>query len=345
MFLVGAVASVIGIAIGLAIDWFPVEATEQASEVDFLYDVTLVIAVPIFVLVMTVAIYSVLRFRVSDDDESDGAPIHGNSRLEVIWVAVPTIIVVALAAYAWIGLLVLEEEGQNPLRVKVIGQQFAWKYEYPAEAGMPVKQTTDLVLPVNRPVQFELNTEDVIHSFWVPAFRLKQDVVPGITSAMRLTPNRLGNFPVVCAELCGIGHSTMRQAVQVVDASRYTSWRAEPPSTALSAGAPGTDSVDGKRLFEGTGCAGCHSLSDAGQAAATGPALGGLDEIAAARAPGVSVEQYIRESIVDPTKVVAPGYSPEGMPANYREQLSPRELEALVSYLSAVSKESGGKPQ
>jgi cytochrome c oxidase subunit 2 len=345
MFLIGALASVVGIALGLVINWFPPEATEQSAQVDLLYDVTLAIAVPIFVLVMTVAIYSVVRFRVRPGDESDGAPIHGNSRLEVLWVLIPFLIVSALSAYAWVGLHALEEEKPNALRVNVIGQQFAWKFEYPSEGGMPAKQTTDLVLPVGRPVQFELNSEDVIHSFWVPAFRLKQDVVPGITTSMRLTPSQVGNYPVVCTELCGIGHATMRQAARVVPASSFVAWRSTPDSTVVSGGAPGAEIADGRRLFQGTGCAGCHSLGAAGSAAATGPPLGGLVEVAPRRKPGVSVEEYVRESILDPKAVVVPGYSPEGMPANYSRQLSPREVDALVNYLSRTHKETEGKPQ
>src|SRR4051794_19856892 len=126
MFLIGAIASVIGVAIGLAIDWFPVNATANAGEIDTLYDVLIAVSVPIFVLVMTVAIYSVWRFRARPGDKSDGAPIHGNARLEVIWVLVPFIIVSVLAAYAWIVLDDVEAKKKNEMTVDVYGQQFTW---------------------------------------------------------------------------------------------------------------------------------------------------------------------------------------------------------------------------
>lgn len=344
MFGLGLVASAIGVAIGLWIDWFPPEASEQAAKIDLLYDVTLVIAVPIFVLVMSVAIYSVVRYRARPGDLSDGEPIHGNSRLEVAWVAIPFVIVTALALYAWAGLDSIEENKPNALTVNVIGQQFAWKFEYPSEGGVPTKQTADLVLPMGRPVHFKINSEDVIHSFWIPAFRLKSDAVPGVTTELRVTPDKPGRYDVVCAELCGIGHSTMRQDVQVVSPGQYTAWRSRGIARP-GGGKPPDRLTTGRNLFAGAGCAGCHSLADAGAAAATGPPLGGLAEVASKRKPGVPLDQYIRQSIIQPKDVVAPGYSPEGMPGNYSKQLTPDEIDSIVDYLVKASKETGGTPQ
>jgi cytochrome c oxidase subunit II len=222
MLLIGLVASIVGIAIALLIDWFPVPATEKAGEIDTLYDVLLIVSVPVFVLVMTVAIYSVVKFRARPGDMSDGAPIHGNTRLEVIWVAVPTIIVSVLAAYAWIVLNDVEAKKPNELHVRVIAQQFAWHFQYLDEPGKPTTNT--LYLPEDQPVAFDVVTRDVLHSFWVPSFRLKTDTVPGLTTHIRVTPDRLGTFDIVCAELCGLGHSTMRQNAHVVSPQAYKTW-------------------------------------------------------------------------------------------------------------------------
>jgi cytochrome c oxidase subunit 2 len=223
MFLLAAIASVIGVAAGLAIDWFPTDATSSADSIDTLYDVLIIVSVPIFVLVMTVAIYSVTRFRARPGDKSDGAPIHGNARLEVIWVLVPTIIVSALAAYAWIVLDDVEAKKPNELTVDVYGQQFAWRFVYPKEGPKPVA-STQLWLPNNRPVYFRIHSDDVIHSFWVPQFRLKSDAVPGIVTRVRVTPDKVGTYQVVCTELCGIGHSTMRQTVRVVEPPEFATY-------------------------------------------------------------------------------------------------------------------------
>jgi cytochrome c oxidase subunit 2 len=234
MFLIGALVSVVGIAIGLAIDWFPNNATSSAGEIDTLYDVLIAVSVPIFVLVMTVAIYSVWRFRARPGDKSDGAPIHGNARLEVIWVLVPFIIVSVLAAYAWIVLDDVEAKKKNEMTVDVYGQQFAWHFAYPQQGGQPVK-STQLYLANNQPVYFRIHTDDVIHSFWVPEFRLKSDAVPGMTTHIRVTPNKVGEYRVVCTELCGLGHSTMRARVHVLEKRDFDAWlnkQKQPPAAA-----------------------------------------------------------------------------------------------------------------
>jgi cytochrome c oxidase subunit 2 len=235
---IGLVASLIGVAIALAIDWFPDGATTEAHEIDTLYDVLLIVSVPVFVLVMTVAIYSVIKFRARPGDMGDGAPIHGNTRLEVIWVAVPTAIVSILAAYAWIVLNNVEAKQPNEMHVRVIGQQFAWHFQYLDEQGKPTTNT--LYLPKDRPVKFDVVTRDVLHSFWVPSFRLKTDTVPGLTTHIRITPNKLGTFDIVCAELCGLGHATMRQSAHVVSTEAFEAWLAKEKGGSSGGGsAPG----------------------------------------------------------------------------------------------------------
>jgi cytochrome c oxidase subunit II len=232
MIAIGLAASVVGVAIVLWMDWFPTPAAESASDIDTLYDVLLIASVPIFVLVMSVALYSVYKFRARPGDMRDGAPIHGNTRLEIIWVTIPFLMVSALAIYGWIVLDDLEAKQSDELVVNVTGQQFTWSFGYPGEKV----RTNTLVLPKDRPVEFRINTKDVIHDFWVPEFRLKSDAVPGLTTKIRLTPNRLGHYQVVCAELCGIGHSTMRQLVRVVEPPAFDKWLAVQKAAAGEAG-------------------------------------------------------------------------------------------------------------
>jgi cytochrome c oxidase subunit II len=320
----GVIASLIGIAITLWIDWFPEDAAGSANKIDNLYDVLLICSVPVFVLVMTIAIYSVVRFRAKPGDMGDGAPIHGNTRLEVIWVTIPFIMVTALAIYGWIILDDLEAKQKNEMVVKVTGQQFTWTFEYPSEK----LNSPELVLPVNRPVEFKIQTKDVIHSFWVPQFRLKSDAVPGLTTAIRLTPNRTGRYEVVCAELCGLGHATMRQFVRVLPASQFDSWVSEQRKAAAEAGGGGggdeAAGANGEQIFTSAGCAGCHTLKAAGSTAKVGPDLGKLEDANAA---------FIRKSIVDPSAQIEEGFQDGVMPQNFGEQLSKEELDALVKYL------------
>ena len=243
MFLIGAVASIIGVALGLLIDWFPDPASTAAKDIDLLWDVLVAVSVPVFVLVMTVAIYSVVRFRVRPGDpERDGVPIHGSTGLEIVWVAVPFLIVAVLAVYAWIVLDDIEEPRPNPLKVEVKGQQFAWSFRYPGPGGKQVT-SNQLVLPVDRPAEFKIRASDVIHSFWVPAFRIKQDAVPGIITSARVTPTREGAYDVVCAELCGIGHATMRQPARVVGKEQFAAW--------IERGGRGSPTVPGAGRIEG----------------------------------------------------------------------------------------------
>jgi len=217
-------STIVGIAICLQIDWFPAQASSAAADIDTLYDVLLIVSVPIFVLVMAVIFYSIVSFKAQPGDLSDGAPVHGNTRLEVIWVTIPFIIVSALAAYGWVVLDDIEAKERGALVVNVTGQQFSWRFNYPNDGKVRVNE---LVLPQGRQVDFRVQTDDVIHDFWVPEFRLKTDAVPGLTTHIRTTPTRIGTYPVVCAELCGIGHSTMRQRVRVVPEGEFDNWIAQ----------------------------------------------------------------------------------------------------------------------
>ena len=233
---IGTVAAVVGVGLGLLVDWFPTQGSEEAEQIDTLYDVLLAASIPIFVLVMTVAIYSVVKFRARPGDTDDGAPIHGNTKLEIVWVTVPFLLVTALAVYGWIVLEDIEEARSDALVVEVTGEQFTWSFAYPDEEGSQPVRSNELMLPVDRQVDFKINTEDVIHSFWVPAFRLKSDTVPGITTEIRVTPSEEGTYDVVCAELCGIGHSTMRQSVTVLPADEFDGWLADEQQALAAAG-------------------------------------------------------------------------------------------------------------
>jgi cytochrome c oxidase subunit 2 len=235
MLLIGLIAALIGDAVVLLIDWFPVPAIKSAHEIDTLYDVLLLVSVPIFVLVMTVAIYSVVKFRARPGETGDGPPIHGNTRLEIVWVTIPFLIVTTLAIYGWIVLNDIEAKKPNEMHVKVFGQQFTWHFEYPSLGNVKSDQ---LYLPKGQPVKFDIASQDVIHSFWVPSFRLKSDAVPGITTHWRGTPDRLGRYDVVCAELCGLGHATMRAPVFVVTRPQFNAWIAHQKRVQAPGGFP-----------------------------------------------------------------------------------------------------------
>ncbi len=237
-----AVLAVIAVAIGIAlsyvIHWFPVQASTQARNTDELYHVLVIATIPIFVLVVTVILYCVWQFRMRPGEElKDGPPIHGNTRLEVFWTALPAVLLLGMVGYSFVILHKNEEKprGVPEVQIDVYAQQFFWSYEYPRAitGGAPLK-STHLYIPENYTVYFNLRSRDVIHAFWVPAFRLQEDVVPGITTHWRVTPDRLGSYPVVCNLLCGVGHSLMRSTVHVVPPAQFQAWIKGQESTGAS---------------------------------------------------------------------------------------------------------------
>jgi cytochrome c oxidase subunit 2 len=224
MLALGGLAGAAILAVALSIDWFPTPASTQAHKIDTLFDVLLVASVPVFMLVVVIVLYSVWKFRVRPgEEERDGAPIHGNTKLEVIWTAVPALMMLGLCTYAFTVLQAMEKNHGHDLQIGVVGQQFEWHFSYPAPGGKQVTSNV-LMLPDNREVHFNISTTDVIHSFWLQNMRVKIAAMPGITTHYRITPDRLGNYPVVCAELCGTGHSTMRAFAKVVTPATYDAW-------------------------------------------------------------------------------------------------------------------------
>ena len=348
MCVIGTLASVVGIAIGLAIDWFPVQASTQAGHIDHLWDVLIVCSVPIFVGVALVVLYSARLFRQRPGEEAlDGLPIHGNTRLEVIWTTLPALLLVGLCTYAYVTLRQIErapaQAAAKELKVDVYGQQFAWTFKYTGANGKPVA-STQLHLPIGRSVHFGVHSMDVIHDFWVPAFRMKVDAVPGITTGYRVTPTRLGTYPVVCAELCGLGHAYMRNAAHVESQASFDTWLAKlsgggaaPAGASAAAGTPTqTAAVDGSAIFKNgnangsVACGSCHQLAAAGTPAGVGPSL---DKVL----PG-DTAAHIKQSIVDPSAEVDKGYPDHVMPPNFKAVLSPAELDAVVNYLVTSTK-------
>jgi cytochrome c oxidase subunit 2 len=329
---VALIASALGIAAGLAIHWFPTAASTQAGPIDHLYHVLIFASVPIFVTVVTIVLFTTWKFKVRPGEENlDGPPIHGNTRLEVVWTAAPAIILVVLCSYAWIVLNDIEKAQPGEMRVNVTGQQFAWTFEYPQADGKPVK-SNQLYLPKDQPVRFYVKALDVIHDFWVPAFRMKVDAVPGIETKYRVTPDRLGTYPVVCAELCGLGHSVMRSSTTVMTPAAFKTWlaskKAPPAATAGAAGPDGTKIfTDGNGTS--TACAACHTLADAGATATTGP---DLDKVLKGKDAA-----FIKQSILQPDASIAPGFQGGIMPKDYGSSLSAQEVDAVVAYLGKVA--------
>jgi cytochrome c oxidase subunit 2 len=221
-----AIAIVIGAmltVVAVRLKWLPDSATEEFDRIAATYWLATWICVGIFTLVVAIIVFSVWKWRVPDDDDADGPPIHGHTGLEILWTAVPAVLVIVIGVVSAIVLARNGQAGPRPLEVTAIGQQFAWKFEYPDEDVT----SGELVLPVGREARFTMRALDVIHSFWVPNFGQKMDAVPGIETEILVTPKRTGDFTVVCTELCGRGHATMRARARVVSERQFQSWLRE----------------------------------------------------------------------------------------------------------------------
>jgi cytochrome c oxidase subunit II len=216
-----AMTAVISVVM-VSINWDGPEASTAAPKIDDLLNVMIVLSAFVFSLVVVMLFYALYKFRAKPGDESDGEPIHGNTRLEVAWTLIPTIIVLFGAGYSWAVLNEIEEPAPNAMTVDVFSQQYAWSFGYPGKGE--VWSQGELHVPLDRQIQFKMHAQDVIHSFWVPEWRIKKDNVPGITTTAIVTPDKLGTFQLICTELCGFGHASMRAKVVVEKPADFRQW-------------------------------------------------------------------------------------------------------------------------
>lgn len=214
--------------VAVLFQWLPDSASEEFDRIQDVYWLATVISIVIFSLVSAIVVFSVWKWRVRPDDDADGPPIHGHTALEIVWTAIPAALVVTIGIVSAVVLARNGEAGNRPLEVEAVGQQFAWKFVYRDYGDLTAGE---LVLPVGRETRFTMRSVDVIHSFWVPSFGQKMDAVPGIETKILVTPKRTGTFAVVCAELCGLGHATMRAPARVVSQAEFERWIEERKGT------------------------------------------------------------------------------------------------------------------
>ncbi|HEX3056453.1 MAG TPA: cytochrome c oxidase subunit II [Gaiellaceae bacterium] len=326
---IGVVAGGVAAAVALAIPWMPISASKEAGRIDFVFWFVVTICIVIFAVVAAAILYSVVRFRAAPDDDSDGPPIHGHTGLEIAWTLIPTVLVTAIGIVSAIVLSRDDAIAKNALHIQVIAQQFTWTFKYPDAHGLT---SATLVLPNGREAVLDFQSKDVIHAFFVPEFRENMDVVPGLTTTINVTPTRVGTYPVICNELCGLGHATMRSTAQVMTPTAFDKWL-KGQSKAVASPNPATA---GAAVFKNNGCAACHTLAAASATGKVGPDLDKLPaEAQQAKQPLAS---FVRTSITDPNAYVAPGYPKNVMPATFGKAIPKQQLDALVSYLINSSK-------
>jgi cytochrome c oxidase subunit 2 len=323
---IGVLAGGITAAVAVLLPWLPTPASTEAKRIDDVFWFVTIICIVIFALVAAALLYAVVRFRARPDDDSDGPPTHGHTGLEIAWTIIPTLLVTAIGIFSAIVLARNDALGKNVLRINVTAQQFAWSFSYPEGKNMT---SGTLKVPLGRDILLTFTSKDVIHSFWVPEWGQKQDTVPGIHPTLHITPTKLGRFPVICTELCGLGHATMRTWAEVVTPAAFNKWL---KGTSTATGSP-NPTVSGAAIFKNQPCGSCHTLSAAGATGKVGPDLDKLPQYA--QQANQPLESFVHDSITDPNKYVQPGFHPNVMPPF---QLPNDQLDALVQYLIQSSK-------
>jgi len=311
-----------------AMGLMPVQASLQAQTVDWMFRLEMAVISFLFALIVVPLVYSLLVFRRKPGDTSDGEHIEGNTRLEVTWTVLPLITVLV---FSYLGAVTLGETRRldpNAMVVNVTAFQWGWRFEYP-DYGL---QSNKLYLPANRQVVLKMNSNDVIHSFWVPEFRIKQDVVPGRTTEYRITPVQIGEYKVRCAEICGASHAYMVAPVVVVSQTDFQKWVQE--SVAAQAATSGPDPKRGEKLYNELGCKACHSIDGSKGVGPTWKGLWGEQVKLSDGTTVVADEAYIIESIRQPQAKIVAGFEQQAMPAF--TTLTDAELADLIAFIQTL---------
>jgi cytochrome c oxidase subunit 2 len=306
----------------------PTAASAEAFSIDALSNAHFWMISLLFSLIMVLMLYSVVVFRRKPGDEEDAAHVHGNTKLEITWTVIPLIIVIAFGIWGSIMLIDLTQANENEMNIDVTAQQWSWSFAYPEQENVI---SGELVLPVNRPILLNMESKDVLHNFWVVEFRVKQDVVPGRTTHLRITPVEEGEYVIRCAEICGLEHSQMLAPVRVVSQSEFDAWIEEKLAAPKLADMTPEERGEFWYSVEGFGCVSCHSLDGTPGAGPTWQGIYGREEALDDGSSVIVTDDYIIESILMPNENIVQGFQPNLMPQNYQDQFAERQAEVLAS--------------
>jgi cytochrome c oxidase subunit 2 len=304
----------------------PVAASAQAGPIDWLWDLQVKVMSFLFALIVVPMLYSFVVFRRRKGETGDGEHFEGNTNLEIGWTILPLIAVVAMAYIGAGNLASVRRADPDAMVVKVTGLQWSWKFEY--DNGVV---SDELHAPVGKQVLLQMTSNDVIHSFWVPEFRVKQDLVPGRITELRITPTLIGDYKVRCAELCGTSHSYMEKPVIITTQADFDSWMGG--QLALAAEAAQTPEGRGKALVAANGCAACHSIDGS---KGIGPTWAGLAGEEVELADGSSIkadDAYLAESIKAPQAKIVAGFENQQM---IQFNLSDEQIADIIAYIKTL---------
>ncbi|MEW6028270.1 MAG: cytochrome c oxidase subunit II [Chloroflexota bacterium] len=314
-----------------AIGLMPVSASAQAGSptqvgsIDWMWNLQVIAMSFLFALIVIPLLYSLIVFRRRKGDTTDAEYIEGNTALEITWTIIPLFTVIAFAYMGAYSLGKVRSVDPQAMVVNVTASQWAWSFEYP-DYGIV---SNELHVPVDRQVLLRMQSRDVIHSFWVPEFRVKQDIVPGRVTELRVTPTLAGTYKVRCAELCGTSHFSMEGPVVVSAEAEFAAWVSE--QQALAATAP--PEIKGEALVKANGCLGCHSVDGT---RLIGPTWRGLFGSQVQLSDGSTVtadEAFLTESIKEPSATIVAGFETQIMPV---VPLTDEDIANIIAYLKTL---------
>lgn len=309
-------------------------ASNHAAELDSLYILITAVCAVSMVLVVGAQLYFMWKYKKRSDADKT-SPLTHNGKLEFAWSAIPAIFLVIFFVRGEQGYMELVSPPVDAIDVNVTAKKWSWSFNYPKyptseslEDGVPT-----LIVPLNKPVQLVMTSTDVIHSFYVPVFRVKKDVVPGRYTTLWFTAIKTGVFPIFCTEYCGDEHSTMLARVVVVPEDEYEARVRKANKLGFDPDKHKDMAEFGKEVFNAKGCAACHGL---GPEKRIGPGLGGIYGKTEDTMQGGKLvdDDYIRESLMEPNKVIVKGYAPQ-MPA-YKNQLDEEQIKGLIALIKSL---------
>ena len=304
--------------------WMPQAASTVADNVDNLYDFIFWLSLIFFVLIVGAMLWFVVAYRKKSDDDKT-SPLHHSTKLEIWWSVIPTILLVVIFIWGFRDWMDMQVPPDDSMEIRVTARQWSWQFDYPRDGIVSDK----LVVPVNKPIKLIMSASDVIHSFYVPEFRVKKDVLPGRYTVVWFEATEPGVYNVFCTEYCGKDHSRMITRVEVKAADDYTKW-------VDSGGGLGDLPMHelGAIFFQRYGCSQCHSIDGAANTGPTFQGLWGRDEQFTDGTSAPVDENYLRESILYPGKKVVKGYQNK-MPS-FKGKIKDKQLDAIIEYIKTV---------
>lgn len=306
--------------------WFPAPSSTNAAAVDTLFNFILAVSVLFFALIVGLMVLFVVRYRSRRGHQAEPTVDH-NNMLELAWSVIPTVLVGVIFAWGFLGYVSARTPPGDSYEIQVVAKKWSWAFMYPNG-----HVDNNLHVPVDRPVTLVMSSDDVIHSLYVPAFRLKMDLVPGRYTKMWFEATKVGEHPLYCAEYCGTGHSTMNARVVVHPPGEFDTWL-ENAANFLDELSP----VEaGEVLYTRRGCVQCHSVDGSSKAGPSFRDVFGTEQLMVDGQKVLVDENYIRESILEPQAKIRVGYRPV-MPT-YQGQLKDDEIAALIQFIKSLSR-------